>query len=104
MVRISAGIPDDPKEEIDLRVENPKLDFEMAKDAARKKSRELHGETMLLSWHNAQTGEYYPTFDCGGSNQPTWILYAESRGANLTIRINDGAFTFMFLKLMPIHD
>ena len=99
MTQVPAILTDGPKEEIDLEIEDPELDFERAKDIAKAKSRELRGETMLLSWHNAQTGEYYPTFDCGGSEKPAWILYAESRGANLTIRINDGLYTFMFLQL-----
>ena len=99
MIQIPAGTPDAPKEVVDLQIEDPDLDFEMAKDMAKQKSRELRGETMLLSWHNALTGEFYPTFDCGGSDQPAWIVYAESRGANLTLRINGGTYTFMFLKL-----
>ena len=99
MTQVPAAKPDAPREVVDLQIEAPDLDFEMAKDMAKQKSRELRGETMLLSWHNALTGEFYPTFDCGGSDQPAWIIYAESRGANLTLRINGGAYTFMFLKL-----
>ena len=99
MTQIPAGTPDSPKEEIDLQIEDSDLEFENAKAIVKKKSQEIYGETMLLSWHNALTGEYYPTFECGSSDRPAWIVYAESRGANLTIHINDGIYTFMFLRL-----
>lgn len=99
MIQIPDVTPDGPREEINLQIEDPDLDFEKAKETAKQRSRELRGETMLLSWHNALTGEYYPTHECGGNDRPPWIVYAESRGANLTIRINNGAYTFMFLKL-----
>ena len=99
MTQIHGDISDSRKEEIDLQIEGPDLEFVKAKAIVKKKAQAMYGETMLLSWHNALTGEYYPTYDCGGSDQPAWIVYAESRGANLTIRVNDGAFTFMFLRL-----
>ncbi len=99
MTLIHGDTSDSPKEEIDLQIEDPDLEFVKAKAIVKKKAQEMYGETMLLSWHNALTGEYYPTYDCGGSDQPAWIVYAESRGANLIIRINGGIYTFMFIKL-----
>jgi len=54
---------------------------------------------MLLSWNNAETGDYYPAFECGRSGRPGWVVYADARGADLTIDINDGRYTFMFLML-----
>ena len=56
MTQVPAALPDGPKEEIDLQIADPELDFERAKDIAKAKSRELRGETMLLSWHNASNG------------------------------------------------
>jgi hypothetical protein len=54
---------------------------------------------MLLSWNNAETGEYYPAYECGRSGRPAWVVYADARSADLTVDINDGRYTFMFLKL-----
>jgi hypothetical protein len=54
---------------------------------------------MLLSWNNAETGEYYPKTECGHSGRPPWVVYADARGADLIIDVNDGQYTFMFLKL-----
>jgi len=99
MVQIRTGIDGGAKEEIRLRFAEAGLDFEKAKDLAKRKAREICAESMLLSWNNAGTGEYYPTFECGSSGRPAWVVYADARGTDLTIDINDGQYTFMFLKL-----
>lgn len=28
-----------------------------------------------------------------------WVVYADARGADLTVDVNDGQYTFMFLRL-----
>jgi hypothetical protein len=99
MVQIRTGIGGGAREEIRLRVAEAGLDFDKAKDLAKRKAREICAESMLLSWNNAETGECYPTFECGRSGRPAWVVYADARGADLTIDINDGQYTFMFLKL-----
>jgi len=99
MVQIRNGGDGGAREEVRLRAEQGGLDFEKARDLARRKAREICAESMLLSWNNAVTGECYPTIACGMSNRPAWVVYAEARGADLTIDINDGQYTFMFLKL-----
>ena len=37
-----------------------------------------------------KTGEGYPNIECGKGDKPAWVVYAESRGGDLTIDINDG--------------
>ncbi len=54
---------------------------------------------MLLSWKNGKTGETHPDYECGVNDRPFWIRYAEGRGANLTIDINQGEYVFMVLKV-----
>jgi hypothetical protein len=87
------------REEVCLRVEKTGLDLETAKELAKRKAREICAESMLLSWNNAETGEYYPRTECGHSGRPPWVVYADARGADLIIDVNDGQYTFMFLKL-----
>jgi hypothetical protein len=99
MVQIRTGSGSSPREVVSLRVPEEGLDFEKAKELAKRKAREIRAEAMLLSWNNAKTGQYYPTIECGRSGRPAWVVYAEARGADLTIDINDGQYTFMFLKL-----
>ena len=99
MVRIGSGTDTGSKEEVSLRVERAGLDFDAAKELAKRKAREICAESMLLSWSNAETGEYYPRTECGLGGRPPWVVYAEARGADLIIDLNDGQYTFMFLKL-----
>ena len=75
------------------------LDFEAAKSIARQKAMEFCRDPMLLSWCNGQTGAYYPNLECGTGGRPAWIVFAESRGGDLTIDINDGQYIFIYLRL-----
>jgi len=84
---------------VKIDIENYNLDFATAKDAAKQKMKELSPDSMLLSWFKEQTGEYYPTIECGKRDKPAWIEWAEARGGDITIDINDGKYIFIFLSL-----
>jgi hypothetical protein len=99
MARINSTSKEYPVEQIKLHIDDPDLDFSKAKDLAKEKAGELSKDSMMLSWHNGKTGECYPSFDCGGGDKPPWIVFAEARGGNLFIDINDGAYVFIFLRL-----
>ncbi len=88
-----------PHELIKETIEDPELTFQQAKDAAKKLALTKCSNCMILSWKNGKTGEFYPKRECGTQNKPAWIYYAETRGANLTIDINDGEYIFMVLKM-----
>ncbi|MDX2445676.1 MAG: AF1514 family protein [Desulfobacterales bacterium] len=83
---------------IRLIINNPGLDLASATDIAKKKATELGDDPMLLAWSNGKTGEYYPTADCGSSDTPPWLVFAESRGADIAININDGEYIFLYLS------
>ncbi len=85
---------------IKITIDNDRLDLAIAEDVAKKKIKELSPDSMLLSWYIGKTGEHYPTLKCGNSDKPAWILYAEARGGDITIDINDGEYIFIFLSLM----
>jgi hypothetical protein len=82
---------------VELRAEQTDLDFAQARDLARAEARRIDPQAMLLSWHSGLTGEYHPKIECGQHKQPPWIVWAASRGANLTVSINDGAYCFYYL-------
>jgi len=88
-----------PHEVIKETIDGPELDFQAAKDAAKKIALTKSANCMVLSWKNGKTGEFYPKRECGTENKPAWIYYAETRGANLTVDINDGAFIFMIILI-----
>jgi hypothetical protein len=75
------------------------LDFVHAKELAKAKAREFCRDPMLLSWFNGRTGESYPNLACGRHDRPAWIVFAESRGGDLTIDVDDGAYVFIYLRL-----
>jgi hypothetical protein len=59
----------------------------------------LRADPMLLSWYQGKTGESYPNLECGPGDKPAWIVYAESRGGDLTIDINEGQYVFVYLSI-----
>jgi len=83
---------------IRLTIGNQDLDLDSATSLAKDKAMELSDDPMLLAWSNGKTGEYYPTADCGSSNKPPWLVFAESRGADIAININDGEYIFLYLS------
>ena len=99
MELIKPKIENFPGKHIELRIENPNLDFEEAKDIAKQKAKETCADPMMLSWYQGKTGESYPNLECGPGDKPAWIIFAESRGGDLTVDINDGQFIFIFLSI-----
>ena len=84
---------------IKIQIDEKGLDFVKAKDIAKKKARELSTDPMLLSWYSGKTGEYFPKLECSTWDKPVWIIFAESRGADIAIDINDGEYIFLYLSL-----
>ncbi len=99
MELLKSKTKDYPGRHIRIAVDDPDLDFAAAKDIARQKAAALGADPMLLAWYQGQTGESYPNLECGRNDKPAWIVYAESRGADLTVDINDGQFVFIYLSL-----
>jgi hypothetical protein len=93
----NVGLMDQEKKVLPVSL-GPDVDFEGAKEAARKKAREVCAGSMMLSWYNKKTGEYYPKTQCGSHLTPVWRLYAESRGSDITVDVNKGDYVFMFLS------
>ena len=90
---------DYPGHHLQLKVDNPSLDFAEAKDFAKQKAKETCADPMLLSWYQGKTGESYPNLECGPGDKPAWIVYAQSRGGDLTININEGQYVFIYLSV-----
>jgi len=84
---------------IELRIENANLDFEIAKLIADQKAMEIASEPMLLGWYDAVTGRYSPNVECCSEHKPGWIVYAETRGGNITIDINEEQYVFIYCDL-----
>ena len=81
---------------IRLRSDKESLDFETAKKIADQKAKELCSDPMLLAWYQGKTGDYVPKTECGVGDKPAWIIYAESRGGDITIDIDDEEYVFIY--------
>ena len=88
---------------IELTADPAGLDFEKARDLAKAHARRVDPQAMLLSWHSGLTGDYDPKIECGRQDRPPWIIWAASRGANLTVSVNQGAYVFYFLVAAPVQ-
>jgi hypothetical protein len=82
-----------------VQVEDPLLEFLTAKDIAKQEAKKHCADPMLLSWYQGKTGERYPNLECGKADAPAWVVYAKSRGGDLTVDINDGEYIFFYLSL-----
>jgi hypothetical protein len=92
-------ITDYPGKHVELKIDNPELDFVEAKEIAKHRAKEISADPMLLSWFQGKTGESYPNLECGPGDKPAWIVFAESRGGDLTIDINEGQYVFIYLLI-----
>jgi hypothetical protein len=74
---------------IKIQVDDEDLDFVKTRDIAKEKAKKLSADLMLLSWYSGKTGEFYPKLDCGSWDRPVWIVFAESRGADIAVNIEN---------------
>ncbi|MGB6066094.1 MAG: AF1514 family protein [Desulfomonilaceae bacterium] len=79
-----------------VRVHDKLLDFMSAKALADHKARELSSDPMLLAWFDKKNGKFSPDVVCCGTDKPTWLIYAESRGADISVDINNEEFVFVY--------
>jgi hypothetical protein len=82
---------------IHLHMGGKQLSFEAAKHAAHQRAKTHSSDPMLLSWFERKSGSYSPNgFECRTEGKPSWVAYARSMGADLTIDSNDEDYIFMF--------
>ena len=87
-------------ETVNLEVSDTDLDLAAASAIAKTNARSINSNAMMLSYHSKKTGEFWPNYECGaGGGRPPWIVFAESRGYNLKIDINNGEFEFFYVRL-----
>jgi len=83
---------------IDVQVEEAGLDFERAKEIAGQKASEVSADPMLVAWFDRTRGAFSPPVECGGKAKPAWLVYAETRGADLVVSVNRETFVFVYLR------
>jgi len=86
-------------ETIELTIDDPDLEFGMASRRAKEKALEINPHAMQLAWYNGQTDQGFPNYECHSGDRPPWQVFADSRGCNLTIDINQGTYLFLYLTM-----
>lgn len=86
------------KNSIDIQVDGP-LDFPLAQNLARQRAGEVYDEPMLLAWCDRARGAFSPNITCCREDKPSWLTYAESRGGDIVICINELDYVFVFTSL-----
>jgi hypothetical protein len=99
MAQIQPTLKDYAFDTVNMVVDNPTLSLADASALAKEKARSMDRNAMMLSYHSGKTGEFWPKYDCGGGGRPPWLVFAESRGCNLKIDINDGEYEFFYLRM-----
>jgi len=79
----------------------PELDFAAASKMSDAVARSLHGdEVVCLSWYDSVRDQQSPAHACecriDGRDVPGYIGYAQSRGGQLRVVVNDGTFVFCY--------
>jgi hypothetical protein len=96
---MKAEIPEFKGKLVNIRMEKLPGDFAEIKDFAKQKAKEICRDPMLLSWYIGKTGQGYPAFECGSSEKPAWFVFAEARGGDIMIDINEGEYIFIYLSV-----
>ena len=79
-----------------VRVDDRALDLMSAKAIADRKAKELSSDPTLLAWFDRKNGKFSPYVICCGTEKPTWLVYAESRGADIAVDINNEDYVFVY--------
>ncbi len=98
MAELQATSTEYTLETVTLQVDDPDMDLAAASQVAKRKARDMDSNAMMLAYHSKKTGEFWPAYDCGGNDRPPWIVFAEARGYNLKIDINNGEYEFFYLR------
>jgi len=86
------------RDPIDIGVSDITLDFTQARALAEARARQEAADPMLLAWFDRSTGRFSPQVTCCGDDKPAWLIYAESRGGDLVIDINNEAYVFVYRR------
>ena len=84
---------------IELKIDDKDLDFASIKQLADNKAKEFASQTMLLAWYNGKTGDFVPKAECVSGPKPGWIVYAETRGGDIVIDINEERYVFIYKSI-----
>ncbi len=72
------------------------IDFDGARRLADEKARERFEEPMLMAWFDSKAQRFSPNVECCQETKPSWLVYAETRGGEFSVDINDLEYVFVY--------
>jgi hypothetical protein len=51
---------------------------------------------MLLAWFDRKSRTFAPDVICCDREKPSWLVYAESRGADIAVDVNNLDYIFLY--------
>ncbi|HAA03643.1 MAG TPA: hypothetical protein DCZ69_02755 [Syntrophobacteraceae bacterium] len=72
------------------------LTLSSARQIADHRATTINPDVMLLAWFDRKTGQVSPRVECCRGDKPGWLVYAESRGGDIVIDINDEEYVFVY--------
>ncbi|RPJ02024.1 MAG: hypothetical protein EHM36_12885 [Deltaproteobacteria bacterium] len=84
-----------PPTVVHLEIKDPSCDFECVMKAAKVKAESYDNAPRLLSWFDKKGGSFSPG-DCCVEGEPSWLAFAQAKGADLTIDVNNEDYIFVF--------
>jgi hypothetical protein len=90
-------------DKLDLKSVAIPFDFSQAKQAADSLARVILGECVCMSWYDRGRNREAPAHvsECHDNScaVPGYVDYAQSRGAELMVDVNEGDFVFCYRPL-----
>ncbi|WP_448382111.1 AF1514 family protein [Desulfosoma sp.] len=77
------------------------LSFDEARRMADREAAKRAIHPMLLAWYDHARGVFSPNVECCESTRPAWLVYAQSRGADVTIAVNGLDYVFLYRSTDP---
>jgi uncharacterized protein DUF5619 len=77
------------------------LNFSTASSVPDNKARERGIGTMLLAWFDKKSQKFAPDQICCDRDKPSWLVYAETRGGDITVDINNEEYVFVYRDVEP---
>ena len=86
---------------VDVNHPTGNLSFDEARRVADREAGKHATKPMLLAWYDHARGVFSPNVECCESTRPAWLVYAQSRGADVTIAVNDLDYVFLYRSTDP---
>lgn len=82
---------------INIKIDEPLVDFKDARKSADDIANKKLIEPLLIAWYDGIAEKGHPdVHEC--TNKPGWQTYAESRGGQLAINVNEGKYVFIYTE------